>query len=452
MRSSGEPARGAPDREQLRGRLTAEVAIINRLLAAHNIDAGTTLRATIVGGRALILYGLHLGKGERIARIEGVLRELAEELTRARGRPCPVRLRRLPLALEVPHFAPAPLLPTRYDLAALGPDTMLLGKSWGRTGGRLEVATFEDAPHVLVAGITGAGKSNLVRMITVSLAATMAPAALELYLVDLKNRDLAPLGCLQHVRGVAVTPDGAAATVAHLAAQLRRRIVRQQVTPRLVLVVDELREAVLVPGVVEQLSSLLSLGRALGVHVVAATQHPTAKEIGTVVKANFPLRLVGLVAGARMAETAADRPGTGAEQLPGRGAFLRVQGPVVARIQAFLMHDDVLRELGVPVGEGPLPPPPPAPGDPVAPGRAESPAPTPLTIPAALARVFAAYDDGAGGLRRGGVNAAVTALNGGVLPTGTTFQRLRAQVDAYLRRWAELSPEERAARGKEVSE
>ena len=186
-----------------------------------------------------------------------------------------------------------------------------------------------------MAGTTGSGKSTLMRMLLLSLAINTAPADLQMVLIDMKNSDLAALAALPHVARFAVVDAAAAAAIRHVESVLRQRIERQITEPKLLLAIDELRELARLPGIVARLGSIVSLGRSLGIHVVAATQHPKAGEIGSVVKANFPVRLIGQVVGARHAEAAADRPGTGAELLPGNGAFLRIDG---AHITLSLIH------------------------------------------------------------------------------------------------------------------
>ncbi len=423
----------------------SEMDAINRVLAGRGVDAGVWRAKSGEGAQVLVLYRLALGDGERINRVEALLGEVSEALSELRGRPTPVRLRRMPLALEVEHPDPAPLA-WPGDLG-LPPLTMLLGRSWGARGGQWETVRFEDAPHTLIAGMTGAGKSTMLRGMVLSLALATSPAALALVLVDLKNRDIAPLQSLAHSgRRCAVTPDEATAAVGLVHDLVRERIQTQTSAPAVVLVIDELRELCLLPGMVERLSSIVSLARACGIYVLAATQHPVAREIGAVVKANFPLRLVGLVAGAKMAEVAADRPGTYAHLLPGRGAFVKVLGPTLERVQAPLLGmqetigvlravrrkwagvEGVIEGLGdyaIEAGGRPVAVVTQAPNRPIA----QSP------NLAALQPIFAQFDDGAGGLRRGWKVATVTALNGGVLPTGTTFQRLGAQADQAAAAW-----------------
>jgi S-DNA-T family DNA segregation ATPase FtsK/SpoIIIE len=103
-----------------------------------------------------------------------------------------------------------------------------------------------------------------------------------------------------------------------------------------VVVIDELADLLMVGGAGLQraLTRLLQRGRGAGIHVVAATQKPTAGVLGTLVKANFPVRLVGRVASANDARVASGWSGTGAERLEGRGDFIALAEGRVTRFQA----------------------------------------------------------------------------------------------------------------------
>ena len=109
--------------------------------------------------------------------------------------------------------------------------------------------------------------------------------------------------------------------------------------PRVVVVIDELAELADVAGtqVEVAIKRLLQIGRGLGVHVIAATQKPLASVIGSLVKANFPVRIVGKVASSDDAKVAAGISYTGAERLPGKGSFLLLQGGSVQRLQGYLL-------------------------------------------------------------------------------------------------------------------
>ena len=370
--------------------LHTEIQLINATLAAFAIDAGTRPGWTVVAGTSYIAYGLRTGRSQPIDAVERRLPELSERISAQRGRPTPVRLRRLPLALEVPHPAPQPL-DWRAATLRRSRYTMLAGRNYSAQPAADLLVRLDEQPHTLIAGTTGSGKSTLERMLLLSLALNTAPDELSIVLVDMKNSDLAALAALPHVAQFAVLDHDAAAAVRSVEAELRRRIERQINSPKLLLAIDELRELARLPGIVDRLSSILSLGRSLGIHVIAATQHPKAGDIGSVVKANFPLRLVGQVVGARQAEAAADRPGTGAERLPGNGAFLAITGPDTLRIQAYWIDDSAVASLvrtitakwPAPVRTGaPLisPPAPPEKPDP-APVRTSAAAPVEFPLP-----------------------------------------------------------------------
>ena len=106
--------------------------------------------------------------------------------------------------------------------------------------------------------------------------------------------------------------------------------------PRVVVAIDELADLVVAggPGVARSITRLTQRGREAGLHVLASTQKPTVDAIGSLVKSNFPARLVGSVASAEDAKVASGLPGTGAEKLLGRGDFLLVVKGELLRFQA----------------------------------------------------------------------------------------------------------------------
>jgi S-DNA-T family DNA segregation ATPase FtsK/SpoIIIE len=115
--------------------------------------------------------------------------------------------------------------------------------------------------------------------------------------------------------------------------------------PRVVVVIDELADLLMTGGkeLRERLTRLLQRGRGAGIHVVAATQKPAASVLGPLVKANFPVRLVGRVTSATDARVASGWSGTGAERLEGRGDFLAVAEGRVTRFQTAYVTE---REIG----------------------------------------------------------------------------------------------------------
>jgi S-DNA-T family DNA segregation ATPase FtsK/SpoIIIE len=114
-----------------------------------------------------------------------------------------------------------------------------------------------------------------------------------------------------------------------------------------VLVIDELADLLMVGGkpIQHTLTRLTQRGREAGIHVIAATQKPTSAVLGPLVKANFPVRLVGRVTSAEDARTASGWSGTGAERLQGRGDFLAVAEGRVIRFQAAHVSSEEIRAV-----------------------------------------------------------------------------------------------------------
>ncbi|MDM7854058.1 FtsK/SpoIIIE domain-containing protein [Cellulomonas alba] len=215
------------------------------------------------------------------------------------------------------------------------------------TGGRVVTVDLRrDGPHALVAGTTGAGKSALLASLVLAHALAEPPERLAVLLVDFKGgAGLGPVAGLPHVLDHVTDLDAARArrVLVGLAAELRRReslLARGGVTdlagldadrpdtpPRLLVVVDELRAlADDVPDAMPTLARLAAQGRALGVHLVLATQRP-AGAVPADLRANLGLRICLRVADAADSTDVLDDPVAARidPALPGR-ALLRVAG------------------------------------------------------------------------------------------------------------------------------
>jgi S-DNA-T family DNA segregation ATPase FtsK/SpoIIIE len=321
-----------------------EAAAINRTLQANGIRARASARTAINVEVGFIRYPLKMHPGEKFARVEGIIRELSGVLATGRQRrglygPLPiVPVANAGLALEVPHPAPAPLLWSPRSTLETPAHAMLIGRSYLEKP-RREHVRFEDSPHVLIAGITGAGKSVLLQTMLLSLCAGTSPTDLRLVLVDLKNEDLVPFERLPHVLAFAGTRTEAGEAIERVVAEKDRRIAQRGYRPfRLVLVIDELAQLANDGEIKTMLGDLASIGRSKAINLIGATQHPTDKGgLGTLLKANFSIRLVGMVAPGQ-SYIATGRPQTHADLLPGKGAFLRCQGPDVYRFQSFYIE------------------------------------------------------------------------------------------------------------------
>jgi S-DNA-T family DNA segregation ATPase FtsK/SpoIIIE len=188
---------------------------------------------------------------------------------------------------------------------------------------------------------------------------------LMLMLIDPKGHSFSPFAGLPHLaRSVIKDLDEAAEALTSLVRLMEKRgaIARSGTVtqPHIVVVIDELADMMMIGGkVIEHaLTRLTQRGREAGIHVVAATQKPTAAVLGPLIKANFPVRLVGRVTCAADARTATGWSGTGAERLMGRGDFLAVaEGRVIHFQVAHVAIDEIQEVVTCLAQEKPLLPP-----------------------------------------------------------------------------------------------
>jgi S-DNA-T family DNA segregation ATPase FtsK/SpoIIIE len=203
-----------------------------------------------------------------------------------------------------------------------------------------------DVAHVLIAGTTGSGKTELARTILASLTLHQKPHNLLLALFDPKLRGFAPFAQLPHLLfPIARDPAEMLARMSYLTGEMERRENDAQFSarPRIVIAIDELADALQTCGraLGDHLTRLVQRGRSAGISVIACTQKPAANIVGTLLKANFPVRLVGRVASAEDARVAAGIGGTGAEKLAGRGDFVLIAGGQTIRFQVAQMNQDI---------------------------------------------------------------------------------------------------------------
>jgi len=328
--------------DEIRRRMPAivagEVAAINKTFQGRTLDAGTKPAWTVVAGRSYIAYGLKLGGAVLPQDVEKLLPKLSEALSALRRRPTDVRLRRKPLALEVAHPFPAPLdwHKAQTQLAA---DTMLTGRNYSGGEPCDDTLSFDDMAHVLTVGMTGSGKSTLLRMMIGSLALNTSPRDVRLFVVDPKAEDFLAFKRLPHCEMFAGRQDITRAIAAVRAILAERQDIEGRFDgPRVVLFLDELSQ-VQEPNAIRQLNDLMAVGRSKRINVILATQYPTKDVIGKVDLSNVGVRFVGQVATNKEAYIASGRGESGAHLLPGRGAFLRVEGADATRLQAYWLDD-----------------------------------------------------------------------------------------------------------------
>lgn len=325
--------------------MMGEAGLINAMLQRNGIRAKVDRRHSVCVETGYLSYALTLAMDERFAKVEALQRELSTVLGSARRRHhlpgdvqvIPVSFPRL--ALELPHPQPKPLMATNAALTSAKAHTMLAGRSYIE-GPQDEYIAFDETPHVLIVGITGAGKSVLLQTMLLSLAANTSPAEVKFVIVDLKNEDLVPFEKLPHTLTFAGTKAAALDALRWMQAEKDKRIANRGYKPyRVVLIADELAQLAGNSEARDILGDLASIGRSKDINVIGATQHPTEKGgLGALLKANFPIRLAGMVSPG-LSYVATGRPQTHADLLPGKGAFLRCEGPHVYRFQGFFIDE-----------------------------------------------------------------------------------------------------------------
>jgi len=228
------------------------------------------------------------------------------------------------------------LLPLAARLRDVPPQTPVLGLDEGGTPLLLRLPS-PDVGHVLIAGTTGSGKTALARTMALSLALYNRQGQVQMVIIDPKGRGYTPLSGLPHLMWPVVRDVPQAAYA--LSELVKLMLARDRTglrEPRVVVIIDEMADLVEAGGraVVRAITRLTQRGREAGVHVIGCTQKPTVDAIGSLVKSNFPARLVGSVASPEDAKVASGLKGTGAEKLLGRGDFLLVVKGEIIRFQA----------------------------------------------------------------------------------------------------------------------
>lgn len=320
-------------KDQMRKLLEYQADRIEAVLAQHKAPGRVT------GGTVTprwVRFQVLPAMGSRISTIQG----LAEELATALDAPN-VRVARQGAALqvEVPRqdAQPVRLLPLLEGLRDVPEATAALGLA--DDGAPLLIRlTSPDVAHILVAGTTGSGKTALLRTMVLSLAMRHpSRRALLLVLIDPKGRAFVDMaGLPQLARPVVTQVEEAVEALGSLVRLMEQRDHAGQSRPVVAVFIDELTDLMMVGGRESELrlTRLLQRGREAGIHIIAATQKPTAAVIGSLVKANFPVRLVGKVTSPEDARVASGWKGTGAERLLGRGDFIAVAEGRLHRFQA----------------------------------------------------------------------------------------------------------------------
>jgi len=238
--------------------------------------------------------------------------------------------------------------------------TLALGKD---ITGQPIVADLDDMPHLLIAGTTGSGKTVCVNSLILSLLYKSSPTELKFLMIDPKMVELAPFNGIPHLLCPVVTE----AKKAHLALnwvvnemEERYRLLakagarsiesyneKQEKIPYIIVIVDEFADLMNVSRdqVENAITRLAQLSRAVGIHLILATQRPSVDVITGVIKANLPARVSFKVASKVDSRTVLDM--NGADKLLGKGdmLFLRPGESKLIRIQGTLVNDKEIERV-----------------------------------------------------------------------------------------------------------
>ena len=318
----------------------------NRLmktLESFNIEATA---GDVIHGPSVTRYEFTLADGVKIARVTSLADDIASRLGADRVRIAPVPDKISVVGIEVPNKAVASVLirdviESREFTEHPSKVAFAIGRD---IGGKNIIGDVEKLPHVLVAGTTGSGKSVCMNSLIVSLLYKSTPEEVRFIMVDPKMVELAPYNGIPHLLIPVVTDAKKAAGALQWAVvEMMKRYktfsehgVKKleeynkvaaadeelEPLPRVVVVIDELADLMLAAAkeVEESICRVAQMGRAAGVHLVIATQRPSADVITGLMKANIPSRIAFAVASAMESRIILDA--VGAEKLVGRGDML----------------------------------------------------------------------------------------------------------------------------------
>ena len=335
-------------------------------------EFGLTSRvAGWIAGPSVTTFKISMGEGERVSKIVNLEDDIALSLAAKSVRIfAPIPGTSL-VGIEIPNEKPQPVfLSDVLPYATGGPLDCAFGRD---SEGRPIVVDLAGLPHLLVAGTTGSGKSVLLNAIIMSMLMRSTPEQVRLIMVDPKRVEFTGYAGLPHLYVPVVTePRQAASALQWGVTEMERRLkvfehykVRDIKTfnknvdgdkyadmenppkhmPYFVIVIDELADLMMVAGkdVESSIVRIAQLGRAAGIHLIVATQRPSADVVTGLIRANIDNRVALSVDNSINSRIILDQKG--AEQLLGRGDMLvKLRGKKPRRAQGCWVSDEEIEK------------------------------------------------------------------------------------------------------------
>jgi S-DNA-T family DNA segregation ATPase FtsK/SpoIIIE len=351
--------------------------LLETALASHGVD---TKLVGMTVGPTVTRYELELGSGVKVARVTSLDRDIAYAMAATDVRILAPIPGRSAIGVEVPNttrvlVSLGDLMSSQEAKAATHPLDVAIGKD---IAGRAVFLNLATTPHLLIAGATGAGKSSGLNCIITSLLMRTTPDQVRLILVDPKQVEMGQYGRLPHLLTQPVTnPKKAANALGWAVKEMERRYdllvevgfrdiggynaafdrgdlqpeigvdKEYERLPYIVVVVDELNDLMMVAArdVEDSITRIAQKARAVGIHLLIATQRPSVNVITGVIKANIPARMAFAVSSLTDSRVILDRPG--AEKLVGKGDMLLLPGNtnIAQRVQGSWVTEEEVRAV-----------------------------------------------------------------------------------------------------------
>ena len=359
------------------GELKTNQARLSDTIRSFGIDANIV---NVTRGPSVTRYELELDQGVRLNKLTNLSDDIALALGATGVRIAPIPDKISMVGIEVPNKLVSPVyIHDVIDSSEFRDNPSKVSFAVGRDiSNRNVVGNIAKLPHLLIAGTTGSGKSVCTNSLIISLLYKATPEEVRLIMVDPKMVELGIYNGIPHLLIPVVTdPKKAAGALQWAVVEMMKRYrafsevgVRDLASynahaartegmekmPQIVVVIDELADLMLVAAkeVEESICRVAQMGRASGMHLIIATQRPSADVITGLMKANIPSRIAFAVASSLESRIILDT--TGAEKLVGKGDMLyfplgtgkpkRVQGCLISDEEVAAVVDFIKKQSG----------------------------------------------------------------------------------------------------------